>query len=67
MASGGAGSSSGPGQVDPTGIYCQEHPTAPLIEDYRAGDQICSQCGLVVGDRQAKNKSNNQLCIEYLI
>jgi len=51
MASGGAGSSSGPGQVDPTGIYCQEHPTAPLIEDYRAGDQICSQCGLVVGDR----------------
>ena len=27
------------------------HPYAPLIEDYRAGDQICSECGLVVGDR----------------
>jgi len=37
--------------VDPTAVYCKEHPTAPLIEDYRAGDQICSQCGLVVGDR----------------
>jgi len=29
----------------------QTHPDAPLIEDYRAGDQICSECGLVVGDR----------------
>jgi len=32
-------------------IVCREHPEAPLIEDYRAGDMICSACGLVVGDR----------------
>jgi transcription initiation factor TFIIB len=32
-------------------ICCIAHPEAPLIEDYRAGDQICSECGLVVGDR----------------
>ncbi|RWS32003.1 transcription initiation factor IIB-like isoform X1 [Leptotrombidium deliense] len=32
-------------------IACREHPDASLIEDYRAGDMICSQCGLVVGDR----------------
>ena len=30
---------------------CVAHPEAPLIEDCRAGDQICSACGLVVGDR----------------
>ena len=33
------------------GVSCKFHPEAPLIEDYRAGDQICSECGLVVGDR----------------
>lgn len=32
-------------------ILCYAHPEAPLIEDYRAGDMICSECGLVVGDR----------------
>ncbi|MCL4121590.1 UNVERIFIED_CONTAM: hypothetical protein GTU68_055939, partial [Idotea baltica] len=32
-------------------ICCPQHPDAALIEDYRAGDQICSECGLVVGDR----------------
>ncbi len=32
-------------------IKCESHPEAPLIEDHRAGDMICSQCGLVVGDR----------------
>ena len=32
-------------------ICCAAHPDAALIEDYRAGDQICSECGLVVGDR----------------
>ena len=32
-------------------VTCRYHPKAPLIEDYRAGDQICSECGLVVGDR----------------
>ena len=32
-------------------IHCPQHPDAPLIEDYRAGDMICPECGLVVGDR----------------
>jgi len=32
-------------------VACKFHPDAPLIEDHRAGDQICSECGLVVGDR----------------
>lgn len=32
-------------------VSCRHHPEAPLIEDYRAGDMICSECGLVVGDR----------------
>lgn len=32
-------------------VCCYAHPEAPLIEDYRAGDMICSECGLVVGDR----------------
>ncbi|XP_022644745.1 transcription initiation factor IIB-like isoform X3 [Varroa destructor] len=32
-------------------VFCPDHPGANLIEDYRAGDMICPQCGLVVGDR----------------
>ena len=32
-------------------VTCRYHPKAALIEDHRAGDQICSECGLVVGDR----------------
>ena len=32
-------------------VQCKYHPDANLIEDYRAGDQICSECGIVVGDR----------------
>lgn len=32
-------------------LQCESHPDAYLIEDYRAGDLICSQCGLVVGER----------------
>lgn len=36
---------------DANKICCYAHPDALLIEDYRAGDQICSECGLVVGDR----------------
>lgn len=32
-------------------LFCREHPDATLVEDYRAGDMICSACGLVVGDR----------------
>lgn len=40
-----------PSRFDTNKICCYAHPEAPLIEDYRAGDQICSECGLVVGDR----------------
>lgn len=32
-------------------VGCRSHPDAPMIEDHRAGDMICSECGLVVGDR----------------
>ena len=32
-------------------VKCESHPNDPLIEDYHAGDMICSVCGLVVGDR----------------
>ncbi|XP_045462545.1 transcription initiation factor IIB-like [Harmonia axyridis] len=32
-------------------ICCPHHPEAYLMEDYRAGDLICQECGLVVGDR----------------
>lgn len=32
-------------------VSCREHPDAPLIEDSHAGDMICPECGLVVGDR----------------
>jgi len=32
-------------------LQCQYHPNAHLIEDHRAGDIVCPECGLVVGDR----------------
>lgn len=32
-------------------MICSYHPEADLIEDYRAGDMICTECGLVVADR----------------
>ena len=32
-------------------VCCPSHPNAELVEDYRAGDTICPECGLVVGDR----------------
>ena len=32
-------------------LTCPRHPNADLIEDYHAGDMICPECGLVVGDR----------------
>ncbi|CAL1536558.1 unnamed protein product [Lymnaea stagnalis] len=32
-------------------VFCRDHPDIPLVEDYHAGDMICSVCGLVVGDR----------------
>lgn len=32
-------------------LVCPNHPKAHLIEDHRAGDVVCPECGLVVGDR----------------
>ncbi|GMT10765.1 hypothetical protein PFISCL1PPCAC_2062, partial [Pristionchus fissidentatus] len=32
-------------------LSCPNHPGAHLVEDHRAGDVICPECGLVVGDR----------------
>jgi len=32
-------------------VHCKYHPDAQLIDDYHAGDMVCSDCGLVVGDR----------------
>ncbi|XP_037946453.1 transcription factor IIIB 70 kDa subunit-like, partial [Teleopsis dalmanni] len=32
-------------------LLCPYDPTSPLINDYNAGDLVCSKCGLVVGDR----------------
>uniref|UniRef100_A0A915CU44 Transcription initiation factor IIB n=1 Tax=Ditylenchus dipsaci TaxID=166011 RepID=A0A915CU44_9BILA len=32
-------------------LFCPAHPSAHLIEDHRAGDMVCPECGLVVGDR----------------
>ena len=32
-------------------VQCPHHPGASLIEDHSAGDMICQECGLVVGDR----------------
>ncbi|CAD5231377.1 unnamed protein product [Bursaphelenchus xylophilus] len=32
-------------------LVCPNHPNAHLVEDHRAGDVICPECGLVVGDR----------------
>lgn len=31
-------------------VTCPNHPDAILVEDYRAGDMICPECGLVVGE-----------------
>lgn len=42
-----ASTSRGPGAR----VCCPAHPEAHLVEDYRAGDMICPECGLVVGDR----------------
>ena len=42
-------SSSKPGRFNV--VQCPHHPDTPLVEDHSAGDMICPQCGLVVGDR----------------
>ncbi|CAH1785416.1 unnamed protein product [Owenia fusiformis] len=48
-----ASTSRGPGRPKPLAamVTCSYHPEATLIEDHHAGDMICSECGLVVGDR----------------
>lgn len=40
-------------------LECRFHPGGELIEDYRAGDMICSLCGLVVGERYESIFKNN--------
>ena len=30
---------------------CRYHPDGQIVEDYRAGDMICTECGLVIADR----------------
>ncbi|GMS83767.1 hypothetical protein PENTCL1PPCAC_5942, partial [Pristionchus entomophagus] len=35
----------------PMSLSCPDHPYVHLIEDHRAGDVICPECGRVVGDR----------------
>lgn len=32
-------------------LQCPNHPNTHLVEDHRAGDIVCPECGLVVGDR----------------
>jgi len=32
-------------------VGCAEHGSRFLVEDYRAGDLVCTQCGLVVHAR----------------
>ena len=44
-------SGSGPSSSHYATVQCRYHPEAPLIEDHAAGDMICQECGLVVGDR----------------
>ncbi len=58
-------------------LRCDSHPNSVLIEDHRAGDMICSMCGLVVGDRIVdvssewrklygkKTKSKHYNCIAF--
>ncbi|WKY13867.1 hypothetical protein Q1695_004592 [Nippostrongylus brasiliensis] len=38
-------------QESMTSVACPIHPNVHLVEDHRAGDVICPECGLVVGDR----------------
>jgi transcription initiation factor TFIIB len=34
-----------------TDVFCENHPYAPLINDWAAGDVVCSDCGLVIQER----------------
>jgi len=40
-------------------IFCYLHPNAELYDDYRTGDVICTQCGLVILDRCLDPYENN--------
>ncbi|XP_063729036.1 transcription initiation factor IIB-like [Symsagittifera roscoffensis] len=40
-----------PGRPKLDEVTCPEHPDATMIEDYRAGDMVCSMCGKVVVER----------------
>lgn len=40
---------------------CPDHPQAAVVEDYRAGDLVCTECGLVVGDRSVRIRSRRFL------
>ena len=49
---GGAGSFSSASSA--AALCCPQHPEAHLVEDYHAGDMVCPECGLVVGDRSVR-------------
>ncbi len=42
--------SAGPSRISAS-LHCPYHPGGTLVEDHSAGDMICPECGLVVGDR----------------
>lgn len=48
-------------------VQCPHHPHAPLIEDHAAGDMICPECGLVVGDRWAVVDSDVWIDLQYTV
>lgn len=49
---------SGDGSTLPR-VQCPNHPDAILVEDYRAGDMICPECGLVVGKHNRTSQHVN--------
>jgi transcription initiation factor TFIIB len=42
-------------------MFCESHPHAQLIDDWHAGDMICSDCGLVVQERVIEVSSEWQI------
>lgn len=49
-------------------LSCPDHPYAHLIEDHRAGDVICPECGRVVGDRLVSLKMFvSQVFVSYFL
>ena len=41
-------------------VGCRYHPEAPLIEDYRAGDQVATHSNL--GDQRCHNHISDDSC-----